>query len=276
MPSKVDVPTVLFVLGLVFLTSAILTGEPISQPGIGRVIVLGLVSAIFLYATYWGLVIRRGLAVGIYRSQALGMSLLSLGLLSLLVTNITGSVYLNSPVLASNASFLFRSYALSLLILFWVDSSMRASRDLDPLSRDSLHWGTARYVAWALSLVGIAGTVGFLIVTGNYGFYDNPPPGLGSDAIQLMSLLPYFVTPIAGFVALPIGALRSKDKSFKRQLQWFALALLFLFVFSSIAGLVPNNSLLQNDFYGLTFLFVAYCLYRSVRALVPLNSILPA
>ncbi len=210
------------------------------------------------------------MAVSLYRNQALGVSLVTLGVFSISITNILILfIFSNVPFLTSSAGFSIRFYPWILLTFFWIDSSMRASQDMDPLSRDSLHWRKVRYALWALNFAGVGVFMGFLIVTGNYGFFDNPSPNL----VYGLSVMPYIVTPLSGVVALSVGALRSRDRNFRRQLQWFALSLLLLFGLSVLANLVPNNSPIQNDIYGVSFLTVGYCLYRSARSLVPLNKI---
>jgi hypothetical protein len=219
-----------------------------------------MASAIFLYAVYWGLVVRRGMAVRLYRNQALGMSLVSLGLFTILIVNVI-SQFSGAPVLASSSSFLFRADLSGLLIFFWVDSSMRAGQDTDPLSRDPLRWSKLRYVLWGLIIAGMGVFVGFLALTGDYRFFDSPPPGLASGIIAGSAGVPFVLPLIVGIVALPVAAVRSKDRSFRRQLQWFALALLPI-TLGSATGL-----------FGEGFLVTAYCFYRSTRALVPLSRI---
>jgi hypothetical protein len=214
------------------------------------------------------------MAVRVYRDQALGVSLVSLGLFLLLSTILLGLTFFAfSPLFASSASFYVRIYLWLLLAMYWIDSSMRASIDLDPLSRNSLHWNKLRYLLWALNFAGIGVFAGFLILTGDYRFFDNPSPGLASTIIAELSLMPFFVTSISGTMALPIGAFRSRDRNFKRQLQWFALALFFFVGLDYIASLVANNSPAQGTIYSASFLLMGYCLYRSAHALVPLSRI---
>ena len=83
MPSRPDVPSVLLVLGVAL---AVLFSLALNTFASLFVLFLGITIAIFLYAVYWGLVVRRGMAVRLYRHQALGMSLVSLGLLSIFIS----------------------------------------------------------------------------------------------------------------------------------------------------------------------------------------------
>jgi hypothetical protein len=269
MSSRLDIPSVLLILALVLVVSPLVFNPSNFFQRPLTLLVTGVTSAIFLYAIYWGLVVRRGMAVRLYRNQALGVSLVSLGLLSIIVfLGVSGTTKL------SGAIYFVLLDPWILLTFFWIDSSMRASQDLDPLSRDSLHWRKVRYPLWALNFVGVGVLVGFLIVTGNYGFLDNPSTGVVSGFIMWLSVAPYIVTASSGAVALPVGALRSRDRNFRRQLQWFALSLLAILGFSLLGSFFfLIGSPIQIGFYFVSYQTTAFCLYRSARSLVPLNKI---
>jgi hypothetical protein len=272
MRNRPDLPTVLVVIGIVASLLFLATGSSILDLGTFSVLPLGLICVIFLYGVYWGLDVRQGLAVRLYRDQALGVSLVSLGIFSVFVVNIFSTmVFPDVPALASSTSFQTRFYLWILLTMFWIDTSMRASRDMDPLSRDSLHWSKVRYNVWGLNFLGIAVFALYLAATGNYALLDNTPSNAPQAVIGFVVNMPLFATFISGVIALPIGAIRSKDRSFRGQLLWFSLSLLSFFVFSVLAADAPDGSALQNGYYGLGFLLLGYCLYRSAHSLVPLN-----
>jgi len=267
MSNRLDIPLALLVFGLVLIVGGFLFNA--SSQIIGTLI-LGVASAILLYAVYWGLVVRKGMALRLYRNQALSVSLVSVGMISLLFyIGLASTLGVLTP-----QGFFAGVDPWILLTFFWIDSSMRASQDMDPLSRDSLHWSKVRYPLWALNFVGVGVLMGFLIVTGNYEYINNPQAGVVAPSIiQDLALAPFIVTPLSGVAALPISALRSKDRNFRRQLQWFALSLLALLGFDALGTHFPLNSPIQLDFYTVSLLTTAYCLYRSARSLVPLNKI---
>jgi amino acid transporter len=160
-----------------------------------------------------------------------------------------------------------------LLTFYFIDASMRSGRDMDPLSRDSLRWTKLRYVLWAVNILGTIAVPVFFLINPNPAAYDSANPGLSPvSIIVLLSVLPFLVTYITAVVSLPIVAMRSKDPGFRRQLEWFALSSAFLFIILNLVpSSLPNNSPLQGYFQFWGFLIGGYSLYRSARALVPLN-----
>jgi hypothetical protein len=75
-----------------------------------------------------------------------------------------------------------------------------------------------------------------------------------------IGFLPAYVVVIAGIVALPICAYRTKDKFLRLSLKWFG-------AFVVILPFVGATAIPTETFVGL--IVAGYCLYRSARSLVP-------
>ncbi len=270
MSNRIDIPLILLVIGLFSAPISLFVKSSGSAPFLPLVI---LVVAMFAYAAYWGLMIRRGLAVPVYRNQAFGITLVSVGYIVQLIGNyLSLTTFASNPIISSNAAFGLRYTLVLLLTFYWIDASMRASQDTDPLSRDTLLWSKVRYVLWSINVTIPAIFIGFLLLTGNYQLTDSISGGLLVDVIGTLSVVPLVVTFVSGIVSLPFAAARSKDRNLRRQIEWFALSNLFLFlVLNVLPGLLPNNSVAQGMSQFLGLLLGGYCLYRSALALVPLN-----
>src|SRR5438309_9739380 len=97
------------------------------------------------YVAYAALAIRRTIAGGAYRKQALGLALVAISY----ATNSVTSFY-NSPQtfdIYGQIGFLigFLSFPIAFLTIFyWVDTSVFAARLTDPLLRDTLRWSRVR------------------------------------------------------------------------------------------------------------------------------------
>ena len=243
---------------------------------------------LFSLAAYEALTVRRALAVSLYRNQALGVGLVAFSfVLSLLSAIITATYFCPSSCQSSGGSFgepisLPFLYFFVLVLLYWVDSSMRAARRSDPLLRNSLHWSRVRIVAWVL-------TVGFIVLNSAYVLYLVIATGLPFDAVpnlpplfSIIELVPLYVPVALGATFLPLGTRRSGDRTLRRHLVWFGLfVLLLLATLISFIGLsisVPSDlEALRHaivNYSAFVALNVAgYFLYRSGRFLVPLHRI---
>jgi len=208
---------------------------------------------IFAYTVYLALSIRRALSVGAYRNQALGVGLVALAwILLLLDYAVLGATHDYGP-------FSGVVGLVMIMLFYWVDSSVLAARRSDPLLRDTLKWRWLRVVIWVLivSATVVAASLAsyYQITTGiepqfmygqGYGF------GVG--------YLPATIVVIAGIVALPISAYRTKDRFLRRSLEWFG-------AFVVILPIVGATTVPIETFAALTV--AGYCLYRSARSLVP-------
>jgi len=168
-------------------------------------------------------------------------------------------------------------YLLFIVLFYWIDRSVLASRRSDPLLRDTLHWSKLRLVLWAgviITTVIPFVILGYVVATSNNALFAQMNNGtLGGPAIidlifGFMQNFPIII-PIVGLVYFPIISIRSKwDRNLRRHFIWFvpaSLCLLLLFFGFSLPQPI-------GQFYSPFIVVVmGYSLYRSAKALVPLN-----
>lgn len=218
------------------------------------------------YVVYWAFAIRRALAVHLYRKQAVGIGLVAIGGEFILVFLSLALIYDLKLLLVRKFSLLFFAWGLSsvvfaFVVFYWVDASMLAARRSDPLLRDTFGWRRLRILF--SSLLVVLSVAAILLPYSS--FYSN-----FSVLGIVLGFSPYFPALIVGAMILPIAARRSKDPILHRNLTWFAL-----FVAGVFISTLPFD-LLSDIFQEVsgTYLLVLpaiYFLYRSAKALVPLN-----
>jgi hypothetical protein len=197
-------------------------------------------------------------------SVLIGYSIIGYGLPSLLGFPSNGlEFYL--------ASFLNGSVAFA-AIFYWVDASILAARRSDPLLRDTLKWTRLRPVYWAVILVSFVSNIVasfYLLATVGvlpYGFTYSGPVYI----VWMVSNYPVIVGPaLAGVVAMPIIAYRSRDMTLRRHFKWFGLGFVFFIAFFVLLGALVSVGIAPV----VTLTGTAYCMYRSARSLAPLNRI---
>jgi len=226
-----------------------------------------LPAAVAFYGAYWAFSIRRALTSAAYRRQAL-----LLGLVCVLIAS-SAFVTNSSNTLVYEAIVTY--YAAFVLIIFaFIDSTIPVARRSDPLLRDILHWRRLRIIVWTVDA--------FLILLFYYlSISDNfSTTAVAPLAVNYLFLL---VPAVAGAPALLIGALRSRDPALRSHLKWLGLTLVLFFIsvaigaiagVSSASGVISSSSpsyslvaIVSDVFYVLAF----YTLYRSARALAPIN-----
>jgi len=223
------------------------------------------------YAVYWAFNIRRALAVPLYRNQAFGVGLVGIAFVWFFLVKAFSDYLPNSGLVADLTILTFDIPPL--LAFYWIDASMRTARRSDPLLRDTGYWSKIRLWLWGWNLLAFSAlvfSVAYSAATQSYNPQGGPPP----LPIFLYLLSPIFVTIITGLAFLPRAAKKSRDKRLRRHLQWFALFLflaLFFFVMIFIAGGLENTipTVVANVIGG-------FCLYKSVRWLVPIGHLAPA
>jgi hypothetical protein len=240
-----------------------------------------------LYPAYWAFDIRHVLNSRLYRNQAFGLGLFSLVLIiAILPTPAPGS----AGIIGSNA-FLLGYFLITsvfwLGVINFVDASALVSRRLDPLLRDTIHWSKVRYAFWIIQGSIVAYTllaVTFAIVAKNSTLINEILQG-NNNSFQSGAGVPvalaWVVTFGSLFVFVPI-ALRAKDPTLRSHLKWlavfaavalteiFAYGALFIGTFSTSSPVSGTAALAGNLLF---FSITAYFLYRSAKALVPLNRI---
>lgn len=220
------------------------------------------------YVTYAALAIRRTIAGGVYRKQALGLALVAV----LYALNATTSYY--SPRTLDIYSLLgFLSFPLAFVMIFyWVDKSALAARLTDPLLRDTLHWSRVRFLIWTINISAVIISFSYTAYVGQLvlgSLSTNPPLFL-----LVIFLTPAYLSVSSGAVVLLVAVRRTADRTLKRHLEWFGFYLVFIFV---LAGLIGNGLAIysvewSNVFGGAANAAGAFFLYKSARSLITLYS----
>jgi len=224
----------------------------------------------FGYVAYFAIDIRHGLAVRAYRNQALGIGLVTIMLAIVFVGPSNSS---SNPLLAVLETL--RLVLLFVFTFYWIDASVLTARRTDPLLRDTFRWRSVRFVPWFFVILSA-----LLLLVGSLLNQTGGPSVVSPSAVIVtIVVLAGYVGPfILGAILLPISARRSADPQFRKQLVWFGLFLaVFFLIFARvlIPGIYGNNGIYLT-LTGFPILAgSAYCLYRSVKALVPLNRISP-
>lgn len=212
---------------------------------------------VYSYAGYWSLAIRSGLAVPVYRNQALGSFVI------VIVASFT-SLYVFAGFFVSNfgngIEGVVSVTVISLGLFYWVDASMLAARRSDPLMRDLLHWRSARKVLWAFNIVVLSYLL-LLDVISPFYTYGGP-----------LVITPFLIAVICGALLLTIVARRTAAPALRQNLRWFGLfflSTLITYPFSAgggpFAGVPAELILVGLGIFG------GYCLLRSVRSLVEVS-----
>jgi hypothetical protein len=230
---------------------------------------------IFAYAAYWSFSIRSAVNNRYLRSQSLWLGIISIGLIPLLPT----PAY-TPNLIATLAIDIFFLGVMPLLVLAWIDSTVRLDRRSDPLLRDSLHWSKVRIAVWI-------GTIVLVLLP--YGFLQSEITGTAPAVLLTLFIVgPYLPALVAGTPALLISARRSKNSIRRENLRWFGLFALFVLLSILCTSIASTSvpAIPPGFFYFLAFkgiyivayiafeLFVivsAYCLYRCARSLAPVN-----
>lgn len=250
----------------------ILTGVGVVPPVVG---ILAFVAA-FAYAGYWGLAVRRGLVVPQYRNQALAASFP--GLYNVLLSFVTGALPVSqgSERWAIVVSGLV-DFGLLLVLLYWVNATVSIARRSDPLERDTFRFSAVRYI-WALLLIAPAA---FLVVYNPIALVYTVASPLDPLSLFLADSLFLVLYPF-GAAILFVSASRSRDRTLRNHVRWFAAALAFYIlvfaggsVWRATGGFAsgPEALLIDVFFLGGQFI-VAYCFYRSAKSLAPITKTL--
>ncbi len=246
----------------------------LQQPN-GTVVALAGGLLLLVLAAYQASVIARALAVRLYRNQALGIGLVAVANF-VLVAGQTIIVALQPPNgggaygTTANWPLIFFTW---IVLFYWIDASVRASRRSDPLLRDTLLWSRVRLAVWAVMLGSMAAILiisAYLVATTGLSLVAQvTSPYVQPGSRGILTFLAFFPPIIFGAIYLPIAAYRSRDPTLRRHLSWFGMfILLYLGVLLSFS--LPFKSF--ADLGGSEVLLVAgYFLYRSARSLAPLN-----
>ncbi len=192
---------------------------------------------------------RRNLAFGI------GLVAISLAWISL---HLTLPVFdIPNGTLVGDINFFFFLYVPAQLYFYWADASVLASRNTDPLRRNTLHWSRMRLAIWALLL---GSDVLFVI---DQVLYTDVILGGGTGILStLTAVLGIFIPFVVSPVLLVISWRRSREPTFRAHLKWFAF-------FAISLGLGPLAAIfIFAPLWAIGWAIGGYCLYRSARSLV--------
>jgi hypothetical protein len=227
------------------------------------VVALAVVAA-YSYIAYSAVAIRRTMAGGLYRRQALGVGLIGLVFVVIYLDN-----YLPyDNVLGIITGLVF--YAMVLVLLYWVDSSILAARRSDPLDRDTLKWSMIRWIVWVVSVSVIIATITaasyYTIGAGTF----NPPDYLNL-LFSILFPIPIYIAAFCGVIVIPVAARRSGDITLRKNLQWFFVFLAIQLILQGGLGQVLSNDLTKSNLVdGFALLLGIYPLYQSAKKLIPL------
>lgn len=222
-------------------------------------LVLVVFAIVYAYVAYTAIAISRSLSNRVYRNQARGLAVFAILIVEFAVEGtLAPSVPHVLPDLVNAIQLLGIWFAILIGFYYYIDTSIGAARPTDPLFRDTLHWTRLRVAFWVYD-IGAAIVFPMAAAVGIYDYANGGIPAI------LQAGIPGLIVVISGAVVLPIAIRRSKDKTLKKHLSWFAiymiwLVLLFVGGFSNVPNLVAL----------FVFLAGAYPLYRSAIALVPL------
>jgi len=222
----------------------------------------------FAYAAYWAFNIRRALTVGVYRSHALGVGLVSLGWIL---------IFFDYVIVSHSSYVLFTAVdaLVSGAFFYFIDAAVLDGRMSDPLLRDTLHWRKIRRWVWAIFALAAVASIyiaGYYSVQTGGTWLTGGNPSLVPLWVSFAGVsLHVLVVMITGLVALPITIMRSRDPLLRRQLWWFAGFAASL----AIVGTVPTLFGLASTSPAYTLpefvgqFAAAICLYKSATSLIP-------
>jgi hypothetical protein len=253
-----------------------------SLVGLFYLVIAPVFTVLFVYAAYRALIIRKVIAVRLYRRQSLWVGIsgfywafftLGLGLAAALYSQNPAFVSANTVIAYS----IFVALYVALIVSFlWIDSTIRVARRSDPLLRDAIYWSKLRIFLWAVIFVGMALGLIFrapLVVSSSGG---NPVTEIISfyDA----NVIAFWIVGFASLAALIVSGLRSKDVSLRRQilaLGVYVVALIFQGIPSIIVGdlHLVESGVLVAILAVVAYLINSVALVRTARSLAPLNKL---
>jgi hypothetical protein len=237
---------------------------------------------VFAFSAYRAFGIRKGLAVGLYRNQALWAGgTATYWALQLAVYAITFSIYQTNPGpnLANIVDdFVLFAWAYIALVLGfqWVDSSVKVARRSDPLLRDTMHWKYVRAALWLLILVGLV--VSFTFYALRVAVDADGDPLLAVINFYILNSPVFLTVGLLSFLALYASSHHSGDPTLKRHLRWLAFYVIVLLLQGASSFLtrvltVPEFSSILIPLVTAVTVANGLALYQTARSLAPLNRI---
>ncbi len=211
----------------------------------------------YAYVAYSTTAIRRTLAVGLYRRQALGIELIAIGFTAIYLAGFLPY----TGILGFIGGGVFDTVAL--FLLYWVDSSILAARRSDPLVRDTLKWSGLRRIVWVVAVSDIAVTYGL-------AWYLSFGPDYGL-LFSIIFPLPIYLAAFSGAIVVPIAARRTRDLTLRKNLEWFFVFIVIqLGLQGGVSQLFASDVASAGLVNGVALMIGFYPLYQSGKRLVPL------
>jgi hypothetical protein len=226
-----------------------------------------ITAPVYVYAAYWALDIRRALAVQTYRRQALGIALIVLVFWLAVGSSFFGpGVPFQIYAAVSEGIFL----SVFVVLFYWIDASVLVFRRSDPLLRDTFRWSRIRIPIWIILIscwVAAYSFLGYAVGTNNVSLMNQALGTYSNPILFIIADVPQLIPIISGAILLPAIAIRSKwNKRLRSHFMWFAV---FVILFPAILTPFPILP-------AVAILIMGLALYKSAKALVPLNKVSPA
>jgi hypothetical protein len=219
--------------------------------------------ATYAYVAYEALLVRRTIASGLYRRHAFGICLLALAFAG---NQLGAFLPTDESTLGLIGGYLFMAFAL--LLFYWVDTSILAARNTDPLYRDTFRWSRVRYAIWGVTAFSVA-FVTVASILNPYGPGANPPTWLEA-AFAILFFFPVYSAAISGVVVIPVAARRSMDSTLRKHLRWFYVFLATQLILAGVVGQATGQQAESTFLDGVALLVGLYPLLQSAKTLVPL------
>jgi hypothetical protein len=250
--------------------------------GLFYLVIAPVFTVLFVYAAYRALVIRRVIAVRLYRRQSLWVGIsgfywafFTLGL------GLAAALYSQNPAFVSSHSIIAYSvfvalYGALIVSFLWIDSTIRVARRSDPLLRDALLWSKLRVFLWAVIFAGMA--LGLIFAPPSIVSSSGGNPVTEIISFYNANVIAFWIVGFASLAALIVSGLRSKDVSLRRQilaLGVYVIALIFQGVPSVIVGdlHLGESGALVAILAVVAYLINSLALVRTARSLAPLNKL---
>jgi hypothetical protein len=259
--------------------SPITTVNPVFE--IALIIFGPIVIALFFYAMYRALKVRRVLSVELYRRQALWAGANGLYWAFLFLFTLSASLLydsnpqLSTQIVAVNIVELGTLYVALILDFLWIDSSVNAARRSDPLVRDILSWRHLRIILWFAIFIGIV--VSFTFYALPIVNRLNGDPIMGVLSFWIVNSPVFYIVGLSSIVGLIISWSRAKDPILKRHLRWLFLYTIVLFTQGNLSLLIyaPLSQQLLLAVLAGVLLTVAIlnglALFKTARSLAPIS-----
>jgi hypothetical protein len=232
------------------------------------IVVIGIADVLTAYAAYTALTVWRGMSISIFRSRALWTAILAVlvGILLTLWNNVNALFPQPYYDLGIAIEYFLLAPAVVVVLLVWIDRTMKTLIRLDYLRRDVAGWRRFNLAYWTLVALDVA--VSYLPAV----VHSSTLPVL-TPLLAFLSLSPLIILLVYSSYSLFLGSRKTPDTTFRRHLAWLGCSVLAMFLVVLVVSIDPTGT--QPALDHLPFILMAYCLYRLSRSLVPVNRFQP-